>query len=74
MDKKNQGSKEYYAIDLMLILKNLLHRAWILALVGVIGAVIAFLITTIAIAPRYSSSILLYVNNSSVSIGKTSLS
>ncbi|MBP5236282.1 MAG: hypothetical protein J6128_01960 [Clostridia bacterium] len=74
MEKKNQDSKEYYAIDLMLILKNLLHRAWILALVGVVGAIIAFLITTIAIAPKYSSSVLLYVNNSSVSIGKTSLS
>ena len=43
-------------------------------LCGLLLAAIGFSIASFVIAPQYSSSIMLYVNNSSVSIGNTSFS
>ena len=69
-NKKN----EYYTIDIAHILKALLHRVWVIALSGFLAAVIAFSISAFLITPMYSSSIMLYVNNSSFSLGNTSFS
>lgn len=69
-NKKN----EYYTIDLAHIVKTLLHRIWLIALSGLLAAGIGFSISAFAIMPTYSSSIMLYVNNSSLSIGNTSFS
>jgi capsular polysaccharide biosynthesis protein len=70
MENKN---KEYYTIDLMHIIKTLLHRVWIIILTGLIGAGVGFSISNFVIKPTYSSSILLYVNNTSFSLGDTSV-
>ncbi len=69
-----EKNNEYYTIDLKHILKSLWHRAWVIVLCGMILAAIGFSIASFVIAPQYSSSIMLYVNNSSVSIGNTSFS
>lgn len=74
MDKKEHLSKEYYTIDLVHIIKSLWARAWMIALVGLLTAAIGFSIAAFTIAPTYSSSIMLYVNNSSISLGNTSFS
>ncbi|MBR7132402.1 MAG: hypothetical protein IKD04_02610 [Clostridia bacterium] len=74
MDKRETNIKEYYAVDLLHIVKSLWHRAWAIALSGILVAVIGFLASSFVIAPKYSSSILLYVNNSSFSLGNTSFS
>lgn len=66
--------KEYYTIDLFHIAKSLWHRAWLIVLVGVLAAIAGFAYSSYAIAPTYSSSIMLYVNNSSFSLGNTEFS
>lgn len=67
-------SKEYYTIDVMHILKLLWQRIWLIAICGVLAAVIGFSVASFAITPTYSSSVMLYVNNSSFSLGNTNLS
>ncbi len=69
----NTGN-EYYTIDIVRIVRTLWHRAWIIALAGFLAAVIGFGISAFVITPTYSSSIMLYVNNSSFSLGNTNFS
>ena len=68
------NTKEYYTIDLLHIVKSLGRRAWLIALVGLLAAAIGFSVASFVIAPTYSSSIMLYVNNSSISVGGASFS
>ena len=72
--EKQDKNKEYYTIDLVHIFKSLWQRIWIVILAGVIAATIGFGVSAFAISPTYSSSIMLYVNNSSFSIGKSNFS
>ncbi len=65
-------SNEYYTIDLPHIMKTVWQKAWILVLSGILAAAIGFSWSAFFISPQYSSSILLYVNNSSLSLGNTS--
>ena len=66
--------KEYYTIDLGHIFKTLWKRMWIIIIAGVLLAVLGLVISSFVITPTYSSSIMLYVNNSSFSLGNTSFS
>lgn len=68
------NSKEYYSIDLLHIIKMLWRRVWVIILAGILAASIGFSISSFVVAPKYSSSIMLYVNNSSFSLGNTSFS
>ena len=72
--KQDVNSKQYYTIDLMHILKILWQKAWIIILAALLAAGIGFGVSAFVIKPTYSSTILLYVNNSSISLGSTSLS
>jgi capsular polysaccharide biosynthesis protein len=72
--EKTENNKEYYTIDLLHIVKSLARRAWLIALCGLLAAAIGFSISAFAIAPTYSSSVKLYVNNSSISLGNTNFS
>ena len=74
MEKTENSNKEYYTIDLLHIVKSLARRAWLIALCGLLAAAIGFSISAFAIAPTYSSSVKLYVNNSSISLGNTNFS
>lgn len=71
---QNERNKEYYTIDLMHILSTLWKKTWVIIICGVLGAVIGFSVSAFAIPPTYSSSIMLYVNNSSLSLGSASFS
>ena len=71
MDNK---TKEYYTIDLVHVVKSLWRRAWIIILSSLVVAGLGFSLATFFIAPTYSSSIMLYVNNSSISLGDASFS
>lgn len=73
MEKQEMSTREYYSIDVLHILKTLWKKAWVIALAGILAAAIGFFISA-TIAPTYSSSIKLYVNNSSFSLGNTSFS
>ena len=74
MDNSIKNDKEYYSIDLMHIITQLLRRLWLIILVGIVGAAIGFSVANFGIAPKYSSQIMLYVNNSSISLGSTNFS
>ena len=67
-------TKEYYTIDLAHIFKTLWQRVWMIVIAGFLAAIIGFSLSSFVITPTYSSSIMLYVNNSSFSLGNTSFS
>lgn len=74
MEKNRQNpNREPYTIDLMHILKSLWQRIWLIAISGVIAAVAGFSIANFAIAPRYASSVMLYVNNNSIALGSSNV-
>lgn len=70
--ESTERNKEYYSIDLLHILKMLWKRVWLIVLVGVLCAGIGFSIASFVVAPKYSSSIKLYVNNK-VDLGNTGI-
>lgn len=68
-EKMKANARDYYVIDLAHIIKSVWHRIWVVVICGVLAAAIAFSIAAFAITPTYSSSIMLYVNNSSFTVG-----
>lgn len=74
MDKQQINTSDEYTIDLLQILKAIWKHAWIVVIAGIIGAVVGFCIPNFTIAPTYSANVKLYVNNSSFSLGSTSIS
>ena len=69
-----QQEKEYRTVDLLKLAEGLLKRAWMIALSVMLCGIIAFLHAVFFITPLYESQILFYVNNSSISLGSTSVS
>jgi capsular polysaccharide biosynthesis protein len=74
MENLEKGNRDYYAIDILHILKTLWNKAWVIALSGFLAAILGFAISAFVITPTYSSAIKLYVNNSSFSLGNTNFS
>ena len=74
MEKQKLKTSEFYTIDLLHIAKTVVKRAWLVALSGFLVAVLGLVMSAFIIAPTYSSSIMLYVNNSSFSLGNTNFS
>lgn len=66
--------KDYIEIDILKLLKALWHRAWAIVLSAVICGGMAFSYARFLITPLYQASTLIYVNNSSFSVGSTSFS
>lgn len=69
-----RNDNEYISIDLMKIVEGMIQRLWIIILAMIIGGVALFSYASFMVTPLYESSILLYVNNSSFSVGATSFS
>ena len=67
-------TNEYYTIDIAHVIKTLWQKVWLIVFSGFVAAVVGFSISAFMITPTYSSSIMLYVNNSSFSLGNTSFS
>lgn len=77
MDNKtveNNNNKEYYTIDILHVMKTLWHRVWLIAISGILTAALGFCISAFVVTPTYSSSVMLYVNNTSFSVGGTNVS
>lgn len=74
MSTNQNQSDDYLEIDLLQLARELWNHALIIILVAVLCAAIAFAYTKYLITPTYRSSILIYVNNSSFSLGDTSVS
>lgn len=72
-DRVLEGNKEELEVDLWRVLSTIWHKMWLLIVIGIVGAVLSGLGTYFLITPQYQSSALFYVNNSSISVGDTSL-
>ena len=74
MEDKNQMNRDEIEIDLQRLLGVLMNKAWLVAIVAILCAAIAFAGTVFFVAPKYQSSVMFYVNNRQVSLGGTTLS
>ncbi len=70
----SSGRDTETGLDIKRLLEAVVSKAWLIALVAVLCAVLAFLMTLYMIQPKYQSSAMFYVNNSSVSVGDASFS
>ncbi|MBR3300644.1 MAG: hypothetical protein IKI68_04065 [Clostridia bacterium] len=66
--------EDVYTIDIVHIFKCLWKRVWIIAIVSLLIAAISFSYAFFFVSPKYSSSVKLYVNNNSVSLGANKIS
>lgn len=73
VDNKIEHTEEV-EIDLGRVFRAILNRAWIVAVVSVICAVITFVFTFFCVTPQYESSAKFYVNNNNLSLGDASVS
>ena len=74
MNSKEKSTKRSDVIDVLHILKTLLTRAWAILLVGVILAGGAFAYTKVFVKEKFSSHVMLYVNNADIKAGDISIS
>ncbi len=74
MERDNNIRPDYNTVDVMHVLRILWHKIWAVILSGIVVAAVFFCYSAFFITPKYSSSIMLYVNNSSISLGNTSVS
>ncbi len=72
---KRKGAAEVSeTIDLLRLFRALWQKVWLIVLAGLIVAAAAFSWSTFVVEPEYSATAMLYVNNSTVSVGSTSFS
>ena len=69
MEKGKNRSEDFYVVDLAHILKVVISKAWLVVLVSILVAALAFSYAYFMVVPTYSSSVMLYINNSSISVG-----
>lgn len=69
-----RSKEEYAEIDLLLLGAALWHRAWAIVLAMLVCGGAAFGWSCFLVKPLYESTALMYVNNSSFSVGSTSIS
>lgn len=72
--KREAQENEYMQIDLMRLARALWHRAWAIVLAVLVFGSAGFYYAYTQITPLYRASALMYVNNSSISVGGTSVS
>ena len=72
--KADAQKDDYIEIDLLRLAKALWHRGWAVVLAMLLCGAAAFSCTYFLITPLYKSSALMYVNNSSFTVGSTSVS
>lgn len=70
----NDQKEAYLEIDLLRLMRTLWHRAWAIVLAMLLCGAAAFSYTRFLVTPLYESSALMYVNNSSITVGSTSVS
>ncbi len=74
MDEKTKEKSEEISIDLQRIFSALIKKSWVVAIVAVLCAAATLVGTMFLVEPKYDSSVMFYVNNSSVSVGDVSMS
>ena len=73
IDNEREKNEEI-EIDLGRVFRAIMDRAWLVAVVAVLCAVLTFVGTFFFITPEYESSAMFYVNNSNLSLGDASVS
>lgn len=68
MENTEKAKNEYFVIDFAHVLNALIKRIWLIVLSSILAAAIGFCMAAVFITPKYSSSIMLYVNNSAFSV------
>ncbi len=68
------NEKEYLEIDVLQLFRALWKRFWLIVLSMVIAGGFLFWYSSFIIPPKYTASAMLYVNNSSISVGSASIS
>lgn len=68
----NKAKNEEVEIDLLHLLKLLWRKAWIIVIAMILIGAILFTYSMVFITPRYTSTAMMYVNNSSLSLGGAS--
>ena len=74
MNEQEIKNNEVVEINLKRLAEAVLRKGWLVAVVSLLCAVIAFLGTFYFVTPQYQSAAMFYVNNSSLSMGDASLS
>ena len=75
INKQETEGKEFYSIDLAHIFKCVASKVWLVVIAAVVAATLGFVISAFLITPKYSSSLMLYVNNTNYnSTGNTTVS
>ena len=74
MNEQMIQKQDEFEIDLKRLFDALLAKAWLIAVVAVVSAILTFVGTKLLITPLYESSAMFYVNNNNISVGNTSVS
>ena len=74
MNDREIQKNEEIEINLGRVFRTVIDRAWLVAVVAILCAAVAFAGTFFLITPKYESAAMFYVNNSNLSLGDTSLS
>ena len=74
MLQKRMNEEKELEIDIGRLLRAVMDKAWLVALVAVVCAIMSLAYTKIMITPLYKSTAMFYVNNSALSVGDASLS
>ena len=68
------GKKEQTEIDLLRLLNAYWHRLWMIVIAAIVCGGLGFSYAAFILKPTYKAEALMYVNNSSISVGSTSFS
>ena len=68
------NENEYIQIDLLKIFEGIIRRFWMVALCMILCGVLLFSYAAFYLSPMYEASVMVYVNNSSFSVGATTFS
>jgi len=71
---KKQNNEEYIEIDLFRLVNALWRHVVVIVLTMILGGGVGFALAYYVVPSKYQASALLYVNNSSISMGSTSIS
>ena len=74
MDSQIIDKSEEIEIDLKRVFSSVMKKFWIIAIVSVLCAALALAGTVFLLTPQYDAAAKFYVNNSSISVGGTSVS
>lgn len=67
-------NSQYYELDILHLLGQLWRRLWLIVIAGLLFGGGGFAFSTFVVTPKYEAEALMYVNNTSASLGNTSFS